>query len=49
MRPSRPSATPAATMRELHAAYEGRVVAFDHPTVSRTPVDNIRWLSDHLR
>ncbi|NEW42028.1 alpha/beta hydrolase [Nocardia cyriacigeorgica] len=40
---------PAATMRELHAAYEGRVVAFDHPTVSRTPVDNIRWLSDHLR
>ncbi|MFE3443116.1 esterase/lipase family protein [Nocardia sp. NPDC059180] len=40
---------PMETMRELHAAYEGRVVAFDHPTVSRTPVDNIRWLIDHLR
>ncbi|WP_280183020.1 DUF7379 domain-containing protein [Nocardia cyriacigeorgica] len=40
---------PVATMRELHAAYEGRVLAFDHPTVSRTPVDNIRWLAQYLR
>lgn len=40
---------PVATMRELHAAYEGRVLAFDHPTVSRTPVDNIGWLAEYLR
>ncbi|WP_280467990.1 alpha/beta hydrolase [Nocardia cyriacigeorgica] len=42
-------ALPVETMRELHAAYEGRIIAFDHPTVSKTPVDNIAWLTDHLR
>lgn len=33
---------PDKTLRELHHAYDGRVFAFDHPTISVDPVDNIR-------
>jgi hypothetical protein len=40
---------PAETVEQLQRAYEGRVLAFDHPTVSRTPTENARWLSDYLR
>ena len=28
--------------------YDGRVIAFDHPTISYDPVANVRWLADHL-
>ena len=38
-----------ATLEELHTRYGGRVLAFDHPTVSRSPVDNAAWLGDLLR
>lgn len=38
-----------STLEQLHARYEGRVLAFDHPTVSRSPVDNARWLGERLR
>lgn len=40
---------PARTVRELFSAYGGRVLALDHPTVSRTPVQNVHWLTDRLR
>ena len=31
---------------ELHARYGGRVVAFDHPTLSASPIDNARALAE---
>ncbi|WP_067488079.1 esterase/lipase family protein [Nocardia ignorata] len=40
---------PIETVRSLDARYGGRVLALDHPTASRTPEQNIRWLADHLR
>lgn len=39
---------PVETMTELHRRYEGRVIAFDHPTLSADPVANIAWLRAHL-
>jgi hypothetical protein len=39
---------PEATMAELYAAYEGRVLAFDHFTLSEDPERNVRWLLDHI-
>jgi hypothetical protein len=33
---------PAATMTELHERYEGRVIAFDHPTIADDPIENAR-------
>ncbi|MEV0251635.1 hypothetical protein AB0H76_33955 [Nocardia sp. NPDC050712] len=43
------SRLPVETVKQLHHAYEGRVLAFDHPTVSCTPTENVRWLSKYLR
>lgn len=34
------------TMAGLHAKYDGRVIAFDHPTVSVTPAENVTALAD---
>jgi hypothetical protein len=34
-------ALPREFVRELHAAYEGRVFAFDHPTIAATPTENV--------
>jgi hypothetical protein len=39
---------PDETVRKLHAQYGGRVMAFDHPTLSAGPDDNVRWLLQHL-
>jgi hypothetical protein len=36
---------PQAAVAELHARYGGRVLAFDHPTLSASPADNARALS----
>lgn len=32
----------------LHERYGGRVVAFNHPTVATSPVENVKWLADRL-
>ena len=40
---------PEATMRALHEAYEGRVFAFDHMTLSASPELNVKWFSETLR
>ena len=37
---------PAATMEELHRRYEGRVIAFDHPTIADDPFVNARQFYD---
>jgi len=34
---------PAAVLDELHDAYEGRVFAFDHSTLSVSPEENVDW------
>jgi hypothetical protein len=39
---------PAATLTELGRRYAGRVFALDHFTISVTPHDNIRWLTEQL-
>jgi hypothetical protein len=39
---------PKATMAELYAAYQGRVLAFDHFTLSEDPERNVRWILDHI-
>lgn len=39
---------PRATLAELHRRYGGRVFAFEHPSVSVTPRDNVRWLAEQL-
>jgi hypothetical protein len=36
------------TMKELYERYGGRVIAFDHPTVSVSPTDNVRRLTELL-
>ncbi|MBB5471123.1 hypothetical protein HDG32_007279 [Paraburkholderia sp. CI2] len=36
------------TVVELNKRYGARVVAFDHPTLADTPVDNVRWLLGQL-
>jgi hypothetical protein len=36
---------PASLIQVLHQRYDGRVAAFDHPTVSVTPIDNARALA----
>ncbi len=38
-----------ATLQELHQRYGERVVAFDHPTISRSPVENAQWLAGYLK
>lgn len=39
---------PKATMEALHEHYDGRVLAFDHPTLSVDPFENVRWLVSHF-
>jgi hypothetical protein len=34
----------AGTLDELVRRYDSRVIAFDHPTLSASPLDNARWL-----
>jgi hypothetical protein len=41
-------ALPAAFVKALHDAYDGRVFAFDHFTLSHDPNENVRWFVDHL-
>lgn len=41
-------ALPAATLQVLHRRYQGRVVAWEHPSVSLTPRENVRWLGEQL-
>ena len=33
---------------ELTRRYSSRVIAFDHPTLSQSPLDNVHWLTAHL-
>jgi hypothetical protein len=40
---------PPEVMQRLYDRYEGRVLAFDHPTVSVTPTANAAWLADLVR
>ncbi len=35
---------PLATMKKLGAMYDNRVIAFDHQSISRDPIENIDWL-----
>jgi hypothetical protein len=39
---------PLATMKKLQAMYDNRVIAFDHQSISRDPVENIDWLLDTI-
>jgi hypothetical protein len=39
---------PRAVMAQLHERYGGRVMAFDHPTLSEDPPSNVRWLLSRL-
>lgn len=40
---------PVETQNELHTRYDGRVFAFDHPTVSKERQENVAWLAEQLR
>jgi hypothetical protein len=42
------SRMPREFVGELHALYKGRVAAFDHPTLSEDPADNVRALAGRL-
>lgn len=33
---------------DLYNAYGGRVIAFDHPTISADPTSNVAWLLSHI-
>lgn len=39
---------PESLIGELHRRYEGRVLAFDHFTISVDPTENVRWLAKQL-
>jgi hypothetical protein len=39
---------PTAYVETLHRLYDGRVIAFDHFTLSHDPKENVRWLVSHL-
>ena len=41
-------ALPQSYMRELWDRYQGRVLAFDHPTLSVDPAKNATWLAEQL-
>lgn len=41
-------AIPETALAKLHSRYQGRVFAFEHPTLSVSPTDNVRWLSKEL-
>ena len=40
---------PPDVFRTLYDRYGGRVLAFDHPTISVTPTENVQWLADRLQ
>ncbi len=40
---------PEDLVSELKSRYQGRVFAFDHPTLSVSPTDNVKWLADTLK
>lgn len=35
-------------VEEVHRRYEGRVFAFDHPTLSHDPIQNVQWLIEQI-
>jgi len=39
---------PTELVTQLHERYQGRVFAFDHPTLATSPTDNARWLAGQL-
>ncbi len=39
---------PSSEFDQLLHTYEKRIFAFDHPTLSKTPEDNIDWLTQNL-
>ena len=39
---------PPDVFTELYQRYDGRVLAFDHPTVSVSPTENVAWLAGQL-
>jgi hypothetical protein len=39
---------PLDSMKAIQEAYEGRVIAFDHQSISRDPTENIAWLLDTI-
>jgi hypothetical protein len=39
---------PTPVIDELHGRYEGRVLAFDHPSLSMSPEENVAWLLDQI-
>ena len=39
---------PLATMKKLQAMYDNRVIAFDHQSISRDPIENIDWLLEQI-
>jgi hypothetical protein len=39
---------PDGFVRKLISQYDGRVFAFDHPTLSVTPTDNVNWLAGQI-
>jgi pimeloyl-ACP methyl ester carboxylesterase len=39
---------PPDVMQHLHDRYDGRVFAFDHLTLSQTPMQNAQWLANQL-
>jgi hypothetical protein len=42
------SALPAEELRALVDAYDGRVVVFDHPTISVDPITNAQWFTEQF-
>ena len=41
-------ALPTDAMKKLQAMYDNRVIAFDHQSISRDPIENIDWLLDKI-
>ena len=41
-------ALPDDLVRDLHERYGGRVLGFDHPTLSVSPTENARWFAHYL-
>lgn len=39
---------PRSFVEELHGAYDGRVFALDHFTISHDPKENVEWLIEHM-
>jgi hypothetical protein len=39
---------PQKVIDELHRRYQGRVLAFDHPSLTATPEENVGWLLDQV-